>query len=82
LNSAHSDTIKIKGQAPRLYGSDTFKDVIRFNEPADYRIGTAYQEVAGPVTQWIGNEVEIDWRYSLLGLLVEIPTVLERKLEG
>jgi hypothetical protein len=42
----------------------------------------AYQEVMGQVTQWIGNEVEIDWWYSLLGLLVEIPTGLERKLEG
>ncbi|KAN0098474.1 hypothetical protein V8E51_014137 [Hyaloscypha variabilis] len=67
---------------PRFYGSDTFENVIWFNESADHRIGTAYHEVAGPITQWIGNEVEIDWWYSLLALLVEIPTGPERKLEG
>jgi hypothetical protein len=62
-------------------GSDTFENVIWFNEPTDHRIGTACHEVAGPVTQWIGNELEIDWWYSLLALLVEIPTGPERKLE-
>jgi hypothetical protein len=79
---ADSDTIEMKGQAPRFYGSDIFENVIWLNIPAGHRIGTAYHEVAGPVTQWIGNKVETDWWYSLLALLVEIPTRPERKLES
>ena len=82
MNWADSDTIEIKGQAPRFYGSDTFENVMWFNEPADHRIGTAYHEVAKPVTQWIGNETEIDWWYTFLALLVKIPAGPERKLEG
>jgi hypothetical protein len=57
---------------------DIFKHVRWFNERADHDVGMAYHEVAKPVTQWIGNESDIDWWYSLVALLVEVPVYSNR----
>ena len=47
-----------------------------------YKVETAYYEVASPVWNWIGNEIEIDWWYSFKALLVEIPVYSKRKLKS
>lgn len=71
------------GQTPKFYGgAEIFKYAKWFNEQADHEVRKAYHEVAMPVRNWIGNEIEIGWWYSFMALLVEVPVYSKRKLEG
>jgi len=62
-------------------GDEIFQSVVWFNELATQDGGKGYHEVAGPVTNWIGNETEIDWEYAFLALLVVVPEFPKRKLK-
>ena len=53
-----------------------------FNEGAVNDFGAGHHEVASPVTTWIGNEIEVDWEYSFLALLVVVPAFSERESEA
>jgi hypothetical protein len=75
LNLSDGDTAEIPEQFVESDSSGkTFGDIKWFNKQADYKVETAYHEVANPVWNWIGNEIEIDWWYSFKALLVEIPS--------
>ena len=53
-----------------------------FNEGAVSDVGARHHEVASSITTWIGNEIEIDWKYSFLALLVVVPAFSKRELEA
>jgi len=61
-------------------GDEIFQNVSWFNKWAPKESGKDYHEVAKPVTNWIGNETEIDWEYAFLALLVVVPEFSKREL--
>ena len=61
-------------------GDEIFHIVTWFNEWAAKESGKEYHEVAGPVTNWIGNETELEWEYVSLALLVVVPEFSKREL--
>jgi hypothetical protein len=62
-------------------GDEIFRSVAWFNEWATKEGGEGYHEVARPVTNWIGNETEIEWEYVFLALLVVVPEFSKRELK-
>jgi hypothetical protein len=82
-----ANTTLIKGQHisdfERSYyvGDEIFRSVAWFNEWTAQEDGKEYHEVARPVTNWIGNETEIEWEYTFLALLVVVPEFSKRELK-
>jgi hypothetical protein len=68
-------------ESGRYVGEEIFRGVAWFNEWAPKEDGKEYHEVARPVTNWIGNETEIDWEYAFLVLLVVVPEFSKRELK-
>jgi hypothetical protein len=62
-------------------GDEIFRSVAWFNEWATKEGGEGYHEVVRPVTNWIGNETEIEWEYVFLALLVVVPEFSKRELK-
>jgi hypothetical protein len=62
-------------------GDEIFRSVAWFNKWVAREGGKEYHEVACPVTNWIGNETEIDWEYTFMALLIVVPTFSQRELE-
>ena len=61
---------------------DIFWSVVWFNEWTAQEDRKEYHEVARPVTNWVGNETEIEWEYAFLALLVVVPEFSRRELKG
>lgn len=62
-------------------GDEVFQSVTWFNEWTAQEDGKEYHEVARPVTNWIGNETEVEWNYASLALLVVVPEFSKRELK-
>jgi hypothetical protein len=83
--SVSANSVPIAGQqipdfeCSGYVGDEIFQSVTWFNEWTAQEDGKEYHEVARPVTNWIGNGIEVEWNYASLALLVVVPELSKRE---
>lgn len=85
--SVSAKTVPIAGQQIPDFerggyvGDEIFQSATWFNEWTAQKDGKEYHEVARPITNWIGNETEVEWNYASLALLVVVPEFSKREFK-